>query len=214
MEELSYSSITSSKEPIDIILDKIFNKKENGVFIELGGYNGLTQSNTAFFEFYRNWTGIIVEPSNRFKECIENRPKSKCFNFACVSDDYIEDTIKIDNYNNLMTSINGLRIGTTTLVDVKTSTLTKIIDSTEIKEIDFLSLDAEGYEYEILKGLDFNKYRPKYILIEVYIKDQEIIEKHMLENNYELVMNLTNYNKNDNPGWDGTHNDFLFKCCK
>jgi FkbM family methyltransferase len=206
----SYSLTTSKNEPIDFLLDKIFNK-ENGVFIELGGYDGLMQSNTAFFEFYRNWTGIVIEPSSKFNDCVKNRPKSTCFNAACVSNDYSADTIKIDSDNGPMTSIDGLRTNRRGTTEIRASTLSKIIDSTEFKEIDFLSLDAEGYEYEILNGLDLSKHRPKYMLIEIYTKDLTKITDFLLKNNYELVMNLTNYNKVDNPIWDGTHNDFLFK---
>ena len=77
--------------------------------------------------------------------------------------------------------------------------------------IDFLSLDTEGYELEILKGLNLLKYRPKLLLIEVYVKDYENIVTFLKLHNYSLQDNLTNYNKIDNPGWDGTHNDFLFK---
>lgn len=52
------------------------------------------------------------------------------------------------------------------------------------KEIDLLSLDAEEYEYEILKGL--NLYKAKYILIEIYTKDYEKIFKHIISHNYIL----------------------------
>ena len=206
----SYSLTTSKKEPIDFLLDKIFNK-ENGVFIELGAYDGIMQSNTAFFEFYRNWTGILIEPSSKFNDCMKNRPNSRSFNAACVSKDYTHDTVKIDNDAGPMTSIDGLRTNRKGSLEVKATTLSKIIDSTEFKEIDFLSLDAEGYEYEILNGLDLSRHRPKYMMIEIYSKDLTKITEFLMQNNYELVMNLTNYNKVDNPIWDETHNDFLFK---
>ena len=60
---ISFSHCNSKKEKLDIKLDEIFDSKKNGFFIELGANNGLTQSNTAFFEKYRNWSGILIEPS-------------------------------------------------------------------------------------------------------------------------------------------------------
>jgi len=78
------------------------------------------------------------------------------------------------------------------------------------KTIDFLSLDTEGYELNILKGLSLDKYRPRYMLIEIYNKDLNAIVSHLKEFNYTLESNFSNYNYIDNPHWDGTHNDYLF----
>jgi hypothetical protein len=64
---------------------------------------------------------------------------------------------------------------------------------------------------EVLKGLNFDKYSPKYMLVEIYNKDMDAICNLLKEKEYELVSNFTNYNPSDNPGWDGTHNDYLFK---
>ena len=79
------------------------------------------------------------------------------------------------------------------------------------QEIDFMSLDVEGYELNVLRGLTLSKYRPKYMLIEVYATDFDDICTHLEAHDYTLVENVTNYNKNDNPNWDGTHNDYLFR---
>ena len=48
------------------------------------------------------------------------------------------------------------------------------------------------------------------MLIEIYTEDYENIVTFLKENNYNLHSNFTNYNKITNPGWDGTHNDYLF----
>ena len=61
-----------------------------------------------------------------------------------------------------------------------------------------------------LKGLNLNKYRPKFMLIEIYNKDYNEIINFLNILNYKLHSNFTNYNKIDNPTWDGTHNDYLF----
>ena len=114
-----------------------------------------------------------------------------------------------------MASVNavrksGLGRDINTLTKVNAITLEKILDIEKIINIDFLSLDTEGYELNILKGLNLNKYRPKYMLIEVYKVDYNNIVEFLKENNYNLICNFTNYSKKTNPCWDGTHNDYLF----
>jgi FkbM family methyltransferase len=207
----SYSHEDSNKVPLDFKLDAILNKT-NGFYIELGANNGLVQSNTAFFEFYKGWTGILVEPSlNAYNECVNNRPNSLCYNYACVSDEYTGDEIQGDFNGNLMSSVNGARLSSTSVLSVKTTTLEKILDSNNVTSIDLLSLDTEGYELNILKGLNLTKYRPVYMLIEIYTHDFNTIIEYLEQNNYKLLCNFTNYNKKDNPHWDETHNDYLFK---
>ena len=80
-----------------------------------------------------------------------------------------------------------------------------------IKEIDFLSLDVEGYEYEVLNGINFDISRPKYILIEVRDVQKDKIFNFMKNSNYQYLENISNFNYKDFPKWDGTHQDYIFK---
>lgn len=206
----SFSHVTSKNEKIDLLLFNNYLKKENGIFIELGANDGEFQSNTCFLEKYHNWTGLLIEPSpSAFSKCVINRPNSICINCACVSNDYKDEYVEGDFNGDPMSSINGNRINQNIKIKVRCYTLEKLLnDNFPNKEIDFLSLDTEGYELEILKGL--GKYKPKFILVEIYTKDKEKIFEY-LENIGYKGFNFTNYNKVDNPFWDGTHNDYLFE---
>jgi len=208
-----YALRDSKNIPLDKKLDALFEHKQNGFFIELGAFDGITQSNTYFFELNRGWTGILIEPSKTsFELCCKSRPNSKVINCCCVSNTYINDTIFGDFNSTLMSSVNGDRLQSSNLIEINAMPLEKILDE-NIKpstEIDFLSLDTEGYELNVLQGLNFNKYRPKYLLIEIYSKDYDKIKDFLECNNYILQSNFTNYNKVNSPIWDGTHNDFLF----
>lgn len=206
-----FSGVDNKNIPLEVKLNNIFNKKR-GFFIELGANDGLFQSNTAFLEKEMEWTGILIEPSPKgYELCIKNRPNSICLNFACVSDDYKENYVEGDFINNdSMASINGKRTNNKKLTKVRATTLEKIIHEHKCKNIDFLSLDTEGYEFNILKGLNLDKHRPNYMLIEIYNNDIERIFNLLYSKNYKLHSNFTNYNKIDNPRWDGTHNDYLF----
>lgn len=143
-----YSHIDSKGIPLQKKLNNIFNNKKNGTFIELGGNDGLYQTNTAYFEKELGWEGILIEPSVKgYELCKKNRPRSVCLNFACVSDDYKEEYVKGNFKNNsAMGSIDGKRKRTKEkdLVSVKAITLEKILDkySDRFKKIDFMSLDV------------------------------------------------------------------------
>ncbi|MCJ8281793.1 MAG: FkbM family methyltransferase [Rivularia sp. ALOHA_DT_140] len=64
-------------------------------------------------------------------------------------------------------AIAGRKLGFTPYtVKVRARTLTSILDEANVKKIDFFSLDVEGFELNALKGLDFNKYQPEFMLIE------------------------------------------------
>ncbi len=211
-----YSHSTSSGVPIQTVLDSLFLQKRNGVFVELGGYDGLFQSNTAFLEFERGWTGVLIEPSPvEFLKCKENRPNSQCFQYACVDSLYTHDTIEGDFYGNPMASVHGMRAemfnGTRGQITVPAKSLSDILTMANLTQpIDFLSLDVEGYELNVLKGLDFTRHRPNVMLIEIYTKSFHEICNFLKEKGYTFLANVTNYNHTDNPGWDGTHNDYLF----
>ena len=184
----------------------------DGFFIECGANDGVTQSYSYELE-QKNWKGILVEPSKiAFNKCVNNRSDKNIFiNCALVSDENTENILG-DFDGNLMSSVNGERLSRNRKLEkVMSRTITSILDEHEIKKVDLFSLDVEGYELEVLKGLDFNIYSPTYLLIEIYSKDYDNIVNFLKTRNYELLLSTTNFNKIDNPHWDGTHNDYLFK---
>jgi hypothetical protein len=113
-----------------------------------------------------------------------------------------------------MASVGGSRLNSSesNLVSVPTITLEKLLDTYlgQGKIIDLLSLDTEGYELPILKGLNLCKYRPRYMLIEIYEKDYNEIVDFLTTHKYVLHSNFSNYSLSTKPDWDGTHNDYLF----
>jgi len=169
---------------------------EKGFFIEAGANNGISQSNTLYFEKYMGWKGILIEAIPDLAEkCHQNRLKSITENCALVAFDYPNDTIDI-NYCNLMSCVQGAFGDESTVsnhinsgkkflkenestykIKVAAKPLSDVLDFYDVNHIDFMSLDVEGYEVEVLRGIDFARHAPNYLLIEVRPELKEKIEE-------------------------------------
>jgi len=159
---MSYSQLGQDLEVL-----KFYNYKEAGFFIEVGASNGIRLSNTYLLEKQYKWTGICCEPNPKcFEKLVVNRPNSICINEAVYSKSGLTLTFDIDNNCDLFSGISSHIDKHRSRVDlnketikVKTITLTEVLDNSNApKFIEYMSLDTEGTELEILKGLDFEKY--------------------------------------------------------
>jgi FkbM family methyltransferase len=207
---LSYSLVDCYGRPIDHRIIQKMNLM-NGVFIEVGANDGVTQSNTKLLEECYGWKGILVEPSNNlFAKLKANRPTAYCFQCALGTFQQNNTYIFGDFDGSLMSSVNGNRLNRTGDQKVLVRSLQSILDEVGIRHVNFFSLDTEGYELNILQGIDFSKTTFDYFLIEIYPAEQTEIVNLLASHGYELVENFSNYNHVTNPRWDGTHNDYLF----
>lgn len=185
-----------SKPALNAIDDKLakYLGYRGGFFIEVGANDGFTQSNTYFLEKFLGWSGILIEPiPNLFEQCRKTRTKSAVFNCALVSNDYSSKAVSM-RYANLMSLTEGAlsnrsiesehisaglkvqNLDRSYKIDVPARTLESVLDDVKDKPaiIDFFSLDVEGYELNVLNGLDLEKYRPKYLLLEDFFNTQEV----------------------------------------
>jgi FkbM family methyltransferase len=185
--------------------------KQKGVFIEAGANDGIFQSYTYPLERDFNWSGVLIEPSiNVFNSCVKNRPNSICINSALTDSEETKELIG-DFDGNPMASVNGERLNRPSTTKVSATTLNNVFKKYfSEKEVNLISLDVENYELQVLRGLDLLKYRPDYILIEIYTASFDSVMKFFQKNNYFYLENITKYNLKEYPNWDGTHNDFLF----
>lgn len=160
-----------------IIVDEYLYNKRDGFFIETGSCDGIFQSNTFYLETELNWTGLLIEPNPDYvKECIVNRPKSKVYECALVSFDFDNDHTSLYSIatKGAMGTVEsrGMWINETETPvihqKIPVRTLSSILDEVDPEKIDFLSLDVEGYELNVLRGLDFQKYKPELIVVECH----------------------------------------------
>lgn len=209
--EISYSNVDSNSIPLDHKIAERLARK-NGVFIEAGAFDGIQQSNTKLLEDFYGWTGLLVEPSPSVQKRLKsNRPHSICYSCALGSFEQNYTYLCGDFTGELMSSIGGERSNKPPKECVLIRSLQSILDEVALRHIDFFSLDVEGYELNVLHGIDFNKTSFDFILIEIYKKDFNNIVTFLKSKGYHLIENLSNYNIKTNPNWDGSHNDYLFE---
>jgi FkbM family methyltransferase len=187
-------------------------KGSHGFYIEAGANDGLFQSNTLQLE-QRGWHGILVEPSPAaFSSLIKNRcsTKNDFFNCALVAEEATK-AVAGDFDGHPMSSVGSKRMARNSSITVPARTLQSVIEQVDPRQIDFVSLDVEGFEFEVVKGIDLSRNPPKFFLIEIYTHDFNKIPRYLAAHGYVLLANVSGYSKASHPGWDGMHNDYIFE---
>lgn len=151
------------------VIKDIYKNKRGGFFVDVGASHGLKLSNTYLLEKDFGWNGICIEPNpNFFKKLVKNR-KARCLQYAAysVGEQELEFTVA-GVLSGILEHIDYHKSATqNSIIKVKTKTLTKILDECKAPLfIEYLSLDTEGSELEVLKGVDFNKYTFGFITVE------------------------------------------------
>jgi FkbM family methyltransferase len=173
----------------DSWVNSILGGKRNGYFIELGACDGLLYSNTLFFEKTLNWNGICIEPNILYFEELKKNRKCNISNDLISS---VEGNVVNFAMCNSVSGIIDENVGPFTKKDnyvlKTTSTLEKVLDKFNApKIIDYLSLDVEGQEYNILSTFPFDKYKFRCITVEHN-------EPHVGPNHQMMIRNLLENN--------------------
>lgn len=147
-------------------------KKQGGYFVEVGTGNGEHLSNTFMLEKSFGWKGILFEPDRRFHDSI-GRLRTAALDRRPVycRDDEAMEFLEVSSSGELST-LNRFRradgrLRTGSRHEVKTTTLNSAFNLHNAPHnIDYISIDTEGSELEVLQGLDFNRYSVGFLSIE------------------------------------------------
>tara|TARA_B110000503_G_C7038358_1_gene367130 strand:+ start:212 stop:886 length:675 start_codon:yes stop_codon:yes gene_type:complete len=175
---------------LDLKLIEIVNRR-NGYYVEIGANDGKAQSNTLALELLHGWHGILIEPiKETHRKLLKNRNnrRNRIVRSACVSFGFPSESLTLAVSNLMSTPLgvesdivdptkhatSGLKWVTPdnsapSLIyeEVPARPMNKILTQAHAPQrMNLLSLDVEGAEIEVLKGIDFNFYRFDWILIE------------------------------------------------
>ena len=175
---------------------QIYNK---GYYVEVGASDGIELSNTYALEL-KGWKGICVEPiPARYEKLVKNR-NAICVNKAVYHTSDVEVVFSISNTYDLLSGIKDYLtaykdkvLSNHTDITVETKTLNDILnDASAPLFIEYLSLDTEGTELEILKSVDLKKYT--FGIIDVEHNFQEPIRSQIREylESYGYALYYTN----------------------
>ena len=180
---------------------------DNGTYVEAGANNGITQSNTYYFEKFRGWSGLLIEPiPEKAKECRRNRPNSIIENCALGSMEQDNSVLNL-TYCDLMTVAEGSMASPDAISDhvskgsslqkvksydfrIACHSLSALLEKHNLRKIDLLSLDVEGFEVNVLDGLDLDAHAPSYILVEA--RDMKNIMRR-LSHLYNIVEHMSHH---------------------
>ena len=188
------SNIYFSQFNQDQIINTFLGNKNDGVFVDIGAYDGITFSNSYFFEKSKNWTGFCFEPNPIiFKKLAEIRNSTLINGGVSINDDELtykrfsgsQELEMLSGFSDFFSEEQLLRIenelkkekdSNTEVIKVKTYSLDKYLNQKGITKVDYCSIDTEGGEFEILKTIDFNKIYFSTLSIEDNYNSHEVID--------------------------------------
>lgn len=177
----------------------------HGVFIEVGANDGYAQSNTYHLEFGLRWRGILIEAIPELStRCARLRRRSLVLNLALS--DLTRARLVTMHYANLMSLVEGTlpppeqrrhldagiavqHLPGSYQVRVPAIGLGRILGTLRPRRLDFLSIDFEGHELQVLRGTDLTRFRPRFILVET--RQFHEVDRFLAASGYRLAEVIT-----------------------
>ncbi len=170
-----------AKSGIDLQVFQILQQKKIGTYVDVGSHHPILANNTFFF-YLRNWTGICIDPNPEFTKLYQNKRSKDIFLNVGISDQSdialnyykLKDGLSARNsFSEEYINSNNLHGSIDQIIPIKIMTLKEVFNQNILNQpIDFLTIDCEGFDFNVLKSNDWNKYRPKVVCIETHEKLQ------------------------------------------
>jgi hypothetical protein len=203
----SWKKSSWSQEGEDQILRRIFSGVHSGFYVDIGAHHPKRYSNTYLF-YKLGWTGLNIDAmpgSMRSFQRTRPRDVNVEMGVALVPGErkyYIFNEPALNGFSEKVSMERNSSVSAYEIIDVKSirvEPLSKILDSYLMKEcaINFMSIDVEGLDLEVLKSNDWNKYRPEFVLVEILKSNFFEIERSeigmfMQEREYSIYAKCVN----------------------
>jgi len=195
-----YGSYSQHSE--DIVVSKLLSGVKNGIYVDVGANDPEYISNTRYF-YERGWRGINIEPHpEMFEKIVKNRPEDTNLNIGIATQEGALTFYKLDVPAETAGSTFDKAIaeelkakGYTISAEITMPVypLAKILEANlKFPKIDFMSVDTEGFDLEVLKSNDWERFRPSVLVVETTINKEQIVN-FILSQGYKIVYkNLAN----------------------
>lgn len=182
----------------------IFKNKRNGVFVDIGANDGITFSNTYFFEKELDWKGLCIEPLKDTFKKLQFARKCMLVNGCAASFNGTENFFDVEGYGEMLSGLKSKydprhlkRLykdveqygGSINEIQMRCYEVNELLYKHKLFNIDFMSIDTEGGELEILKAIDFKAFNIKALTIENPFQNNEL-ERYMTLNSFEKIKTL------------------------
>jgi FkbM family methyltransferase len=193
----------------DQFVNELFVKNSRGgYFVDVGAHDGITYSNSYFFETELRWNGICVEPlAQEYKKLTLNRSAIAINACAYSHDGTVNFTSVQDKQSPYRHSYNMLsgvsethgtvdRVETfgleSTSMEMPCTRLQTVFSKHHVSHVDYLSIDTEGSEFEVLKGIDFSSVHINLIDVEHNFQEQQMedIGRLLQGHGFQFVRNI------------------------
>lgn len=196
----------------DRILDAIFLHRSEGNCVEVGANDGITDSMTYHFELM-GWNCLLVEPIPDLARKISQKRNCIVKNYAASSTEgeasftIAEEALGMSGLELTRKQIEAITRagGTPKEIKVRKKTLDGILEESNFSEIDFISIDVEGHEMEVLKGFSLEKFNPRIVLLEDNSNQTDAAVQNYMKSKGYIIFKRTGVND-----WYALENDREF----
>lgn len=200
---------------VDLLINYYFKNKKKGIYLDVGCQHPVSNNNT-YLLFKKGWSGINIDLDQKSIELFNLVRKNDINLNTAVSSSVTEkklffyhDKSAINTLDEDVSNFQSAKVKE--IRNVKTNTLNNILNENNIKKIDYLNIDVEGHEIDVLNGFDIKKYSPEIVSIE-YL-DLKMKRLEFKNNNLKNVVNSEIYKYMDSNGFsliNWNHADLIF----
>ena len=212
-----YSKKSYSLSNIDVVIDYMFKDIKKGIYIDIGCNHPIKYNNT-YLLHKRGWCGINVDADKTSIKLFKKYRKNDHNIRSIVSNNtdikklyYYHDRSAINTLSKELVDKRSTK--PQKIIEEKSITLNMIIENSPFKDkkINFLTIDIEGHEHNVLKNFNFSKYKIDLIVVEFLEKKLDIVE--IFNQSIDSVIKSNIYNlltKNDYKLVNWIHSDLIF----
>ena len=175
----------------DWLIWQFFGESPEGFFVDVGANDPEKLSQSLLLE-RQGWRGVLVEPMAACCERLRrHRPLAQVFQVACGAPEQRGTALlQLEGLDGTLSKLAPPAAGQAVapgFEQVQVVTLDDILEQVKPARLDFLSIDVEGVELQVLQGLNLQKYRPRLLMVEDNLPNRLAVHRHIRRQGYRLV---------------------------